>query len=370
MTKHVHIVCLDAPSPPNYGGAIDMYYKIIALAEAGCGIKLHYFNYKKERNHQGLQAYCDEIHSYSRSGVTPAMLKQPYIVASRVNKQLIERLNADDAPVLLEGLHCAGIIGQLEHRKRVLLRMHNEESTYYRQLAASESNWLKRLYFQRESKLLANFQLKLSTDIKTICLSTKDVDVMRNKYGFTDVQFIPCFIPWQTVVSKGGVGSFCLYHGNMSVSENESAALWLIKEVFSKLPYPLKIAGSGISRRLQKAAAQLANIEMINCPGIEELDLLIRNAHVNVLPSVNATGVKLKLLHALFEGRFVLTNQNGVEGSGLEALVEIAEQPKEFRTHIDRLMNTPFTTADAKKRDVSLFNYNNLENAKKIIEQL
>ena len=45
----LHIICLDAPSPPNYGGAIDMYYKIRALALAGTRIILHYFAYREGR---------------------------------------------------------------------------------------------------------------------------------------------------------------------------------------------------------------------------------------------------------------------------------------------------------------------------------
>ena len=51
MNEPIHIVCLDAPAPPDYGGAIDMYYTIIALAKTGRKPILHYFEYgeKKER---------------------------------------------------------------------------------------------------------------------------------------------------------------------------------------------------------------------------------------------------------------------------------------------------------------------------------
>ena len=35
MNKKLYIVCLDAPAPADYGGAIDMYYKIEALAQKG-----------------------------------------------------------------------------------------------------------------------------------------------------------------------------------------------------------------------------------------------------------------------------------------------------------------------------------------------
>ncbi len=34
---------------------------------------------------------------------------------------------------------------------------------------------------------------------------------------------------------KPGKGNYILYHGNLSVSENYNAALWLIENVFSKI---------------------------------------------------------------------------------------------------------------------------------------
>ena len=43
--KHLHIVALNIPFPANYGGAIDIYYKVKALHEIGYTIHLHCFEY-------------------------------------------------------------------------------------------------------------------------------------------------------------------------------------------------------------------------------------------------------------------------------------------------------------------------------------
>ncbi len=50
------------------------------------------------------------------------------------------------------------------------------------------------------------------------------------------------------------------------------------------------------------------------------MEELIKNAHIHLLPSFNATGIKIKLLNALFNGRFIITNDASVEGTGLESL--------------------------------------------------
>ncbi|RYD88665.1 MAG: mannosyltransferase, partial [Sphingobacteriales bacterium] len=159
MGDKLHIVCLDAPAPPNYGGAIDMFYKAKALAETGRSIALHYFDYKAGRNATGMEDFCTEIHRYARKSFAASIWeKQPYITGSRNNKELLERLQKDNAPILLEGIHCAGMLPHFYGKRKILVRMHNDEAAYYAGLAANEKNLLRRAYYQLESRLLHSFQ--------------------------------------------------------------------------------------------------------------------------------------------------------------------------------------------------------------------
>ena len=351
MNSHLHIVCLDAPSPPDYGGAIDMYYKVKALVESGKKITLHYFDYNPLRHAKGLEEVCEAIYTYKRKSIFKTLpLSQPFIVQSRINNELIERLNQDDFPVLLEGLHCSGIIPFLDNKERVVLRMHNEEASYYQHLAAAETNFLKRKYFQQETRLLQAYQHKLDKRVKLACLSQTDLGVFRNKYQFENLHFIPCFIAWQILNIQVGKGDFCLYHGNMSVSENEEAALWLLKNVFGNLPKKFVIAGKGISMRLTKEAGRYKNISLVNNPSIDQVDQMIREAQINVLPSMNNTGVKLKLLNALLNGRHCITNYNGVKGSDIEETVIVKEDANDWIQSVRDLMTRPFTSTDIENR--------------------
>lgn len=367
MSDHLHIVCLDAPSPPDYGGAIDMYYKIKALAGIGKKVILHYFNYNSHRNVADLETWCEAVFHYDRKPFYRSLpVAEPFIISSRINKELIERLNADDHPILLEGLHCAGIVPYLNNKERVVIRMHNEEASYYHHLSKTAASFLKRRYFIQESKLLDRHQKKMSKDVKLACLSESDMTTFQNSYGFQNIHFIPCFIPWQTVFIKEGKGAYCLYHGNMLVSENEEAALWLIQQVFSITKFPLIIAGKGISKRLKEAAKNVLHVSLVNNPSIRVLDGLIQNAQVNVLPSMNSTGVKLKLLNALLNGRNCITNFNGVKGSRITEGVSIKETAKEWSEEIESLMQQEFTSTHIDDRLIILSIYNNSLNAKKL----
>lgn len=369
MTKPLHIVCLDAPAPPDYGGAIDMYYKLNTLYALGYSITLHYFDYNLSRKVKELEPLCKAIYAYKRKSILQALpLTSPFIVQSRINKKLIQRLNQDTAPVLLEGLHCAGIIPFLQNKQRVVLRMHNEEAAYYRYLAQTEKVFFKKTYFHQESGLLQRYQQRMDKEIQLACLSQTDIAVFEKKYQFRHTHFIPCFLPWQKVSSQEGKGDFCLYHGNLSVSENEEAARWLIDNIFSKIKLPLTIAGKGISKGLAKQAKNCTNITLINNPDINQINNLVRDAHINVLPSMNRTGVKLKLLNALLNGRYCLTNNQGIAGSNIQKGIFVADAAQDWAEKIIALMKKEFTPAEKEKRAQIAALYNNKVNAEKLSE--
>lgn len=348
-----------------------MHWKIRALAQSGRKIILHYFNYREERGAGDLAPFCMAVHKYSRKNLAHSLpLNLPYTVASRINKELVKRLNEDDHPVLLEGLHTAGILPFLDPLRKKLLRMHNVESTYYRKLSLAERNPWRRAYYQLESSRLHRFQQTLDPSLPIACISLDDREELSARYALKNQYFIPAFLPWQEVKGMEGHGDYCLYHGNMTVTENEAAASWLITEVFSRLSIPLVIAGRGISKRLMLQAKAHSQVSVVSDPAESELNDLISRAHVHVLPSLNRTGVKLKLLHALFEGRFCITNSNGVSGSGIGEMAIIAQTAGEFADRISTLMDSSFTGADKTNRRQLLTVYDNRANAQKINELL
>lgn len=369
MNRPIHIVCLDAPSPPDYGGAIDMFYKVRALAQLGWRIHLHYFAYRKNRNTAGLADCCQEIHQYERKGLVAAFpLTIPFIVGSRINTLLIQRLNADKHPILLEGLHCAGLVSHIKDTKRIVLRMHNEEASYYHHLAQSETSVFKKAYYRQESRLLKKFQHQLNKSVHLACVAQTDESLFADQYGFQQTAFIPCFLPWQSLAPNKGRGAFCLYHGNLSVAENEEAAMWLMTEIFRHGKHPLVIAGKGLSKRLVVEAARHSNVSLVNDPSIRVIDGLVREAQINVLPSLNRTGVKLKLLNALFNGRYCITNPQGIDGSGIKNGVIIASNADAWQTAINQLMPLSFEKAQVEERKSILQRYNNYLNATKLSE--
>lgn len=368
--KHLHIVCLDVPYPMDYGGMFDLYCKLPALKQAGVKIHLHCFEYGRGQQ-PALNKHCEEVYYYHRrTGLKGLSGALPYIVNSRRNETLTNRLLQDDHPILLEGTHCTWILNDERFNNRKLfVRLMNIEHRYYEHLAMHERSPLKKLYYSHESRLLKKYESAIAHKAHFLALSEKDATVYREESG-ANVSFLPAFLPWNTVESLPGSGQFCLYHGNLSVAENEQAVTWLLEEVFSVLQTPFVIAGKDPSRKLQQLAQRSNFICLEANPSVQEMQDLIKKAHLNILPSFNNTGVKLKLLNSMFMGRHCVVNRAAIEGSGLQGC-EIAETAAEFKKSIETLLQQPMTEDAIAKRAAQLSAlYNNEKNCELLIQMI
>ena len=362
--KHLHIVMHDVPWPADFGGVVDLFYKVKALHTIGIKIHLHCFLNKRPQQ-EILNSYCETVQYYKRKKITAFSFKIPFIVNSRTNDALLLNLQKDNYPILLEGIHCTYYLykNQLKGRK-LFIRLHNVEYRYYEQLANNESNFLKKLYFRYEANLLKNYERSIVNKATIITVSKDDAVLYKTEFDAREISFLPVFLPYEQVSIITGNGYYCLYHGNLAINENETAAIWLMEELFQQLQIPLVIAGKNPSRKLTNAAAKNKQISIVANPTEINMQLLIANAQINILPSFNNTGVKLKLLNALFNGRHCIVNYAGVEGSTLNELCTIANGEVEFKEKIVELFNQTFTHKQIQHRSAVLKKlYNNKKTA-------
>ena len=367
--KYLHIVTHDIPYPADFGGVIDIFYKIKTLHQNGIKILLHCFENKRPRQNE-LEKYCESVHYYKRNtSVINFSFKLPFIVSSRKSDELLENLQKDNYPILFEGVHSTYHFfnGSLNNRV-VVLRLFNAEFEYYHHLALHEKNPFRKLYFAHESRLLKKYENKLATKVPILALSGTDVELYQQSFGATNIKHLPVFLPYLCADGKEGNGCYCLYHANLSVNENEEAALWLVQHVFNDLDIPFVIAGKNPSQKLIFLAEKNALACVVGNPTDMELHDLISKAQINVLPSFNNTGVKLKLLNALYNGRHCIANNAGVAGSGLNRACTMAEDEDDFKTAVKYLYEMPYTDEENSKRQQLLQLYNNQQNAEKLIE--
>ncbi|HEX6916215.1 MAG TPA: glycosyltransferase [Chitinophagaceae bacterium] len=367
MEKALHIISLTVPYPVDYGGVFDLFYKLPALQQQGVKIHLHCFDYGRGRRRE-LERYCESVYYYERTNQFFSGL--PYIVSGRKNEELFRRLLADDHPILMEGIHCTALLNdpRFSNRKK-LVRLHNVESDYYNELFHAATHPLKKIYYWRESRLLAAYEKRIAGRAAFLAVTPKDLGRFKEKTGAVNVSYLPLFLPPWQVNPAEGMGGYCLYQGDLSVDANIRAVSWLAKEVFAAVDISLKIAGKNPPSSLKRLVKQYRNLTLIPDPSEDRLNELIREAHINIIPSFSYSGIKLKLLNALYNGRHCVVNEASVTGTGLEPLCHIANTTDHMRDTVEQLYFQPFRKEEAQEREALLGTmFNNTASAKKILE--
>ena len=351
LSPHLHIVSFNVPFPADYGGVIDVYYRIRALSEAGVQIHLHCYTYGRQSAPE-LEALCHEVHYYRRDTSPLRMLgRRPYIVASRSNDELCSRLLKDDYPILLEGLHCCDVLERKEFRNRkVMVRAHNVESDYYRLLANAEHSPLRKLHLYTEARKLRRYEVPtLSLATAVFAISDNDAQTFATM-GLRNVQVVGASHPYDRVLSQVGRGSYALFHGNLAVAENYRAVIYLADNLFSDGGIPFVVAGNHPPQWLRDKLAQYPDITLFDTPDTDTMQRLVGDAQVILLYTSQPTGLKLKLLHSLFAGRHCLANSAMVSGTPLAPLCTVADDVASMRQALEHLMVTDFDAAMLKER--------------------
>ena len=367
--QYLHIVSFNIPYPADYGGVIDIYHKVKALSEAGIRIILHCFQYGRQHSKE-LEDLCFRVHYYTRKqGMKYFFHSDPYVVVTRNANTMPNNLLKDSFPVLFEGLHSTGMLLRCaQARKLTLVRAHNIEHVYYRGLAHTTRNPFHKIFFRSEAAKLKRFEKILGHADHILSIARHEADYFREKYGHA--HFIPAFHKFEEVRSISGSGTYILFHGNLGVVENSEVCLSLARKLLSRIPYQVVVAGKNPSERFRKTLDRYTNIELHADPSDQQLDQLIAQAHINLLITKQASGIKLKLLHALHAGKHCLVNPEMVEGSGLQDLCSVASNDAELEPLIHKLMLQAFDESQIRKRKKALQDYSNRAGAEKILRLL
>lgn len=366
--KYLHIISLDVPIPADYGGVIDIYFRAKAIKEIGVKVILHCFEYGRS-THQDFSEIADEVYFYKRRKTLLDSLKsEPFIVSTRKSETLVKRLLKDNHPILMEGHHCAGLLNdsRLKNREK-FVRIHNVEWIYYKALSESKTSYWRKLFFKCESKKLKKFDSTLALADGLFCLSTTDLKYYQTINSASYLWPVGCSMKKKI---DHPTENYALFHGNLSVAENEKALRWIVDVwVKNEFTMPLMVAGKNPRLDLKTYLEKYDFIELIQNPSNEKMTQLISAAKVNLLITFQSTGVKLKLLNALVQGKRCIVNQLMVEGTDLGRFCEVIDDEETLAVALQTEDNEVFI----KKNIVSRMKYLNanfdvLENSQKALK--
>ena len=361
------------PFPANYGGVIDVFYKLVALKKAGIKIYLHCFEYGRHHAKE-LENLCEKVYYYKRkTGLASHFSVLPYTVKSRQSRQLEENLLSNNYPILFEVLHTCYLLNDTRFANRKKIYRHsNIEHEYYKELAKSESSFFKKIFLKLEAFKLKRFEQILTNANLILAVNKKDANYFSQKYPKVKTVYLPSFHQNNAITIKEGKGDYCLYNGNLSVSENYEATLWLIQNVFCKVNLKIIIAGLNPPQFLINEIENYKHIELIINPSQIQMDELIASAQIHTLYTKQPTGLKLKLLNVLYAGRFVICNDNMVSGTDLVAneSLFISNSSVEFINQINKCFTLNFTKDLIDHRSLQLETFSNLKNTAILLKEI
>lgn len=367
--KTLNIVSFDVPYPPNYGGVIDVFYKIKNLAKLGVEISLHTYEYGRGQ-HKELEKYCKEVFYYTRKLELKSLFsRKPFIVKTRNSKSLIENLNKNNFPILFEGLHTTYPLLENDFDGRTtIIRTHNIEHDYYDGLKKNETHLSKKFYFGLESKKLKNYESILNKADHILTISPKEQNYFSKIFGDKST-YVPVFYNHKAKKTKKTKDKFALWHGDLRVSDNIKSVNFSIK-VFANIKEKLIIASSYEIPSLLTEIEKYKNIEFQKLDEQNSLEELFEKAQIHILYTSQQTGIKLRLLNVLNQGKFVIANSKMIENTGLEATSILANSLKEYQKEIQYFMSKEFRNEEAEKRKLLLEKFNPVKSAEKIISLL
>ena len=330
----------------------------MAFKDKNILVHLHCYAYGKEKPTL-LEDLCHEVHYYERNkGHKGFSLPLPYIVSSRANKGLEDRLLQDNHPIIFEGLHSTYLLNNtlISNNRKTVLRLHRLESIYYKDILRITPYGLKKLYYFIEYLLCRNYERKILQ--KTYCVSKSEElrKKIENINKEIESSIIPKFIGLPVSFFNAGKGGFCLYYGKLSERENEYAAMWLLENVFSKIEIPFVVAGTDPSDFLEKAAHLRMHTCLVVNPSEKELQDLIKKAQVCVLPSFITSNTGDNIRESLMLGKHVLTNKKGAKEPELIEACSIGRTPEDFIEKLEDLFHKDFTEEDHYRRESLLNN--------------
>ncbi|MBB6371329.1 hypothetical protein [Chryseobacterium shigense] len=365
--KELHLISFNYPYPPSYGGIIDVYYKIRALADIGIKIHLHCFvDHIPETIDQEIESITENVFFYKKKKNPFYYFSSvPFAAAIRTSDDLFENLKTIKAPILFEGLQTTQIISRLKNKdQKLYLRYHNNEFEYYKGLSSSEKNIFKKIIYKIESLKFSGYQKRILKEFEGVfCLSEKEFHDVES-YS-KNAHLIHIFHGNKSVKHLDKKGNYFLFHGDLSISDNKRALEETIN-IFKTLPrHKLVVASDRAGEDLKKKIKSIENISIVPIETSENLNKLFENAHANILLSYQNSGTKVKLFNALYNSRYIIVNQNITDDKTLMGLCHFGTTSNEIRQLINETASQDYNEYETRK-EVLEKNYSDNANAEEI----
>jgi glycosyltransferase involved in cell wall biosynthesis len=349
--KRILVVANDFPYPPDHGAAVDTWALILILAEMGYSVDL-LASVREMPDEDRMQFMLERVNNLwvipRRCGLRSVLCFLPFQVRSRIDLQNVMLGQRYDAVVLGADYVAPFLKNSAASESKRILRIHNEQVGYFRELAEGSDKWWKKLYYYSESFKFRFFSLSVMRACDYLWFisdSDRQNHVQETPQDDRKSLFLPMHVDTSAMRPYCADGRTALFLGSLTISHNLDSVAWYIKEVHPLLNdlegYAFQVAGRTAGQpipSLQHMVEQYMNVSLIENPII--LDDIYKRATVFVNPVIRGAGFKVKLIHALQAGLPVVTTSMGAEGTGFKDSIHllVADTAQEFADCVRKLL--------------------------------
>ena len=347
------------PFPPNSGGKVKSYHMLkylyshykVTIATLLEGEDPSWVN--KFKQEFPIQDFVAEIVNCPR---TPVNLILSYLQnktlneyrtwSNRLSAKLVPHLEIADC-IIADHYEMMQYI-PAEYYHKVILHTHNAEHLIWKRFSELDRFWLRRLVLASESSRIAKKERIYCNQVKKVLASPNDRialekvgikgDNFRSTYHLGDENQLQLQeLEWNKT------HPMILFIGTLTWEPNIDGLLWFLENCWSiiKEHHPdvrLVIGGKEPDKRLLEWGKKDSTIEITGF--IEEPEDYLKQARVFIAPLRFGSGMKVKVLNAMYRGIPTVTTDIGIEGLEAQDGVHLAvgNEPAEFTARVERLL--------------------------------
>ncbi|UZO81875.1 glycosyltransferase [Aquimarina sp. ERC-38] len=345
--KRILIVSGYFPYPTLFGGTFDIWERIKGIKQLGCEVDLIY-TYKslpKKEDLLVVQKHVEIIGNVKRVNNPFYLLhRKPLQVVSRKELKSIQFKRHYDI-VVLESESVGEILeNKTLKRNKTILRVHNNEAKFFKNLARSTSNFFKKFYYRWEAKKYESYSKHIYRESNKLWFISLDElnNYLQQGEKSKSVHLPP---PINDTFLKQSLGNHTvLYVGALFMDNNLFGILWYLENIHDKISnmysnYRLLICGSTGNRSEDYFKNKFGRYNRLDLYlNLKDITKIYTLASVFINPVFHGAGVKLKSINAIVKGLPLVTTSIGAEGIGLvkEEMFFLANNKDQFIESIEK----------------------------------
>jgi glycosyltransferase involved in cell wall biosynthesis len=231
-----------------------------------------------------------------------------------------------------------------ERAGRIILRLQNVEYEILERLAAQARRGLYRALLRREARLFREHELSLVRQVGDVrAITERDAQILSRESG-APIGVLDPFIDLDeySPAAADQIEPYSLTCiGNMGWLPNRNGILWFCETVWPRVARAFPTARLYVvGKSPPTAVRRLASQRVVVTGHVDDARPYFHRSQLLIVPLMEGSGVRIKILTALAMGKRVLSTAVGAEGIDYPGL-EIKETPEEWFAAIERVFQQP-----------------------------